>query len=70
MGVYIYQYRPTPVATALPKICNVIPAIIKASATVATFKRRLKSHFWPLTDTIRLCPPPTRDLLDVVYLVN
>ena len=68
MGVYIYQY--TPVATALPKICNVIPAIIKASAIVATFKRRLKSHFWPLTDTICLCPPPTRDLLDVVHLVN
>ena len=27
------------------KIGDVIPAIITASATVATFKRRLKSHF-------------------------
>jgi len=28
-----------------PKIWHEIPAIIKATATVATFKHQLKSHF-------------------------
>jgi len=43
-----------------PKKWNEIPAIIKASVTVANFKGRLKSHFLsqlPLRNTTRLGPP-------------
>ena len=63
------------------KILNEIPAIIKASATVATFKRRLKSYFLSqlaFNNTIRLCPPGTGNcqrafdsrFLDTVRVIN
>ena len=57
-----------------PKILNEIPATIEASATVATFKSGLKSHFLsqmashPFQSSRPA--PPIKQFLDTVRVIN